>query len=109
MLHLRDEWRGGVCGNDASSGWGEDGMKTNVPLFKISDIVGRKITKVVFENPPEMSDDIAPLFENLGMEPTETTYSSDTTDIKVHLDNGLILSFWNSEWGGMTVTKERPE
>ena len=30
---------------------------------------------------------------------------SDAVDIFIHLNNGVVLKIWNSEWGGITILK----
>ena len=65
-------------------------------------INGSKIVSVVFSKKPEISDNGNTRFN---IPPTEVTYGNDTGCIDVTLDNGYILTFWNSEWGGMTIQK----
>jgi hypothetical protein len=60
--------------------------------INLSDIVGNKILKIEFSHKPESS-----------YRDGELSYSVDQGVVRLTLDNGMKLSFPNSEWGSMDV------
>jgi hypothetical protein len=75
-------------------------------LFKIESILNSKIVDIKFSRQPELSDGLSPILCGI-CEPLETNYSVDGGCIQFELDNGKTIVFHNSEWGGMTIYKNK--
>ena len=60
----------------------------------IDKIVGKKIVNVEIKN-CQNKDYLK-----------EDSIVCDSGDIFIYLDDGTVLRFWNSEWGGIEVVKE---
>lgn len=67
--------------------------KTNPNL---GDIKNAKIIKVEFSQRPKSHSSRT----------CESSYVVDSGSIKLVLNNGLDLIFWNSEWGGMNIISD---
>lgn len=74
--------------------------------YKISNILEREIVAVRFSEQPKIYNGLTDLQTENGHQSPETEYEVQTGCIHLELDNGLILSFWNSDAGGMTITKK---
>lgn len=73
-------------------------VKKEIADLDLSDIIGGKIEKIEFSQRPESSYNDSP-YDGEG----SIYYSVNGGDIQITLNNGLVLRFGNSEWGGMQV------
>jgi len=75
-------------------------------LFKIESVLNSKIVDIKFSRQPDLSDGLPPILRGV-CNPSETSYAVNDGVIQLELDNGNIIQFHNSEWGGMTIYKNK--
>ena len=75
-------------------------------LFKIESVLNSRIVDIKFSRQPDLSDGLPPILYGI-CKPSETSYAVDDGCIQLELDNGKVIQFHNSEWGGMTIYKTK--
>ena len=63
-------------------------------------IEGATITDIDISRSQDVYKSQSPFFSD-----DDLKVKANAVDIFIHLDNGVVLKLWNSEWGGITILK----